>query len=274
MYLFDCRPAAAGRKYLRGDILKIAVCYKCVPFNESIHVKGDRTLDLDKVTWEIGKYDLNAAEAGVQIAAASGAEAVAVSANGSVLADSKLRTSILSRGLTSLFAVQDDSLSLADSLTTAKALKAVIEKVGDVELAICGEGSGDVYAQQVGNTLGALLGWNTVNGVKSYEYADGKLVCTRNISDGTETVEVTLPAVISVTADANLPRVPTMKDILGAGKKPAQVWSLEELGLTAGAAYETVSILAPEQTDRKKIMIEGASDEAIDTLVGYIKNAL
>ena len=110
--------------------------------------------------------------------------------------------------------------------------------------------------------------------MKKLEYVDGKLVCERNVSDGTETVEVTMPAVISVTADANVPRVPTMKDILGAGKKPAQVWSLEEVGLAAGQAYETVSILAPEQTERKKIMIEGASDEAIDTLVGYIKNAL
>ena len=97
--------------------MKIAVCYKCVPFNESISVKGDRTLDLDKVTWEIGKYDLNAAEAACQIAAVSGDEAVAVSANGSVLADSKLRKSILSRGLTQL----SRRLATSSSPSAAKA---------------------------------------------------------------------------------------------------------------------------------------------------------
>lgn len=254
--------------------MKIAVCYKCVPFDESIRVKKDRTLDLENITWEIGKYDLNAAEAAVQIAAASGGEAVAVSANGKVISDSKMKKSILSRGLSELYGVQDESLYGADSLTTAKTLKAAVEKIDGVELVICGEGSGDIYAQQVGNTLGALLGWNTVNAVKKLEYAEGGLRVQRNVPDGVESLELALPAVISVTADANVPRIPGMKDILGAGKKPSTVWSLADVGLEPGRAYETVSILAPEQTDRKKIMIEGADEEAVSTLAGYIKTAL
>ena len=50
------------------------------------------------------------------------------------------------------------------------------EKVEDVDLVICGEGSGDLYSQQLGNMLGGMLGWPTLNSVRELKYEDGKVI--------------------------------------------------------------------------------------------------
>jgi len=255
--------------------MKIVVSYKCVPSNDSINIKGDRSLDISKAVWEIGQFDLNAAEEAMKLAAAVESEVVALTANiPSVATDSKLRKSILCRGMGEQFAISDGSFAGADSLYTAKALKAGIDKIGGVDLIICGEGSGDIYAQQVGNSLGALLGWPTINAVRKMEYVDGKIKVERNICDAVETLIISLPAVISVTPDINFPRIPSFKDIMAAGKKPFTVWSPSDVSFAATAAYETESILAPEETERRKIILDSSADGAIDEFVNLIKKAL
>lgn len=255
--------------------MKVAVCYKCVPFNEAIEVNRDRSLDFSKCSWEIGQYDLNAAEAGVQLADQAGAEAVALTANiPAVAGDSKLRKSILCRGMSQQYAVEDEVFASADSLVTAKALKAAVEKIEDVEVVVCGEGSGDIYAQQVGNTLGALLGWTTLNAVSKAEYVGDKLNVERNVSDGIEQLTVELPVVLSVTSEINHPRVPSFKEIMAAGKKPFTIWKLGEIESDFAPAYNTLGILAPETAERKQIIIDGNEEGALDEFVSYIKKAL
>jgi len=142
-----------------------------------------------------------------------------------------------------------------------------------VDLVLCGEGSGDMYTQQVGNTLGVLMGWTTLNAVSKIEYADGALKVERSVADGVESLTVNLPAVISVTSDINLPRFPSFKEIMAAGKKPSTSWALGELTCEQAPAYETVSILAPEQTDRKKVIMEGTDDETVDAFLDLIKKS-
>lgn len=253
--------------------MKTVVCYKCVPDSDSIAVKHDRTLDLENAVYAIGQYDLNAVEAGMQLSA-EGDTIVVLTAAGEIVENSKLKKGILSRGPQEMFGIMDPSLDNADTLATAKVLKAGIEKIGDVDLILCGEGSGDIYAQQVGNVLGALLGWNTVNSVCGIEKTDGYLKVDRFLEDGVESLEVDLPAVISVTGDINKPRIAALKDIMAAGKKPSTVWSLSEMGVDASNVSETVSILAPEQTDRKKVVLEGTSDEVLAEFASYIKSVL
>lgn len=254
--------------------MKTVVCFKCVPYSESIQVKGGGELDFSNVSWEIGQYDLNAVELGVQIAADNGGECVAVTTNGSVVSNSKMQKAILSRGPSGMCGIEDDSFANADSYTSAYALKTAIEKIGDVDLVVCGEGSGDSYAQQVGNILGGLLGWPTINAVSAASIENNTLKLERSSERCVELLEASLPAVISVTGDINTPRIPSMKDILGAGKKPKTIWTAAEAGIELSDASEIISLKAPAQTERKKQIMDAADDAAIAQFASELKKAM
>ncbi len=253
--------------------MKTVICYKCVPDNEGIGIRADRTLDTGSAVYSIGQYDLNAVEAGIQLAGEDD-EVVVLTAGGAVVDNSKLKKAVLARGPKEMYGIMDESLGTADTLAIAKMLKAGIQKIGGVDLVICGEGSGDMYVQQVGNMLGSLLGWNTVNSVCGVTAEDGHLKVERFLEDGVEVLEVDLPAVISVTGDINTPRIASLKDIMGAGKKPSTIWSLSDLAAKTDKVSELISVLAPEETDRKKIVIEGSGDEAVSEFVEHLKKAL
>ncbi len=255
--------------------MKIIACYKSVPFSEEIVAKSDRSLDFSGASLEIGQYDLRAVEAAMQIKEADGESSVAVlTVGGEAVSNSKMKKAILSRGPAEMYGVQDPSLAEADSFMTAATLKAALEKIGDVDLVLCGEGSSDMYVQQVGNMLGAMLGWNTLNAVCGLTREGDHLRVERVVSDGKEVLEVDLPAVLSVTSDINIPRIATMKDIMAAGKKPSTVWSMADVGAAAEGKNETVSTLALEKADRKCIVLDGASEEEVAQFVDALKKAL
>ena len=101
------------------------------------------------------------------------------------------------------------------------------------------------------------------------------MVVERTLEDEVETLEISLPAVISVTSDINLPRLAGMKEILAAGKKPATVWTAKDM--TIGNLAKTIDVLetkAPPQVDRKKEIYQGDSDEAIAKFVEKIAEVL
>lgn len=254
--------------------MKIIVCYKCVPEEEEIVVRNDRTLDLTKAQWKVGQYDLNAVEAGMKLMEEAGGEVLVFTAADEVVDNSKMRKAILSRGPAQMYGIRDGAMKTADSYATAGVLKAGIDKIDGVDLVLCGEGSGDIYAQQVGPVLGARLGWPTVNAVSKIMPEGDKLIVERSLEAGVEVLEVTLPAVICVTTDINVPRIPTMKDILGVGKKPFTIWDLGDVGGEAASVSETISILAPEQTDRLQIIFEGDTEENIAALYNHLRKII
>ena len=143
--------------------------------------------------------------------------------------------------------------------------------VGAYDVILCGDGSADDYAQQVDVQLAAKLGIPVVNAAAKITPKDGALEIERVLEDVVETVEVSLPAVVSVTPDVALPRIPGMKDILAAGKKPMNISGAE----TEGArTIEVISCLAPEQADRKLEIVEASADGAIEQFAAALKAAL
>lgn len=253
--------------------MKVVSCYKLVPDVDTIKVNSDRTLDPGAADWEVGQYDLIGVEVATRLVEANeGSTLTALTAGGSITENSKLRKSILARGPQELKIVQDDAIVSADCYAVSSALAAAIKKIGDVDIVVFGEGSGDTYAQQTGSMVGAMLGWNTVNAVNKAEIVDGKLVVSRAIEECNETLEIALPAVISVSSDSCVPRLASMRDILQAGKKPVEVWSLGDVGASAESKVEVVSILAPEQTDRMKIVAGADNEEHINAVVQQMRS--
>jgi electron transfer flavoprotein beta subunit len=256
--------------------MNIVTCFKLVPEEQDIVVNGDRTLNLEKANTKISLYDLNAVEAGTELASAiPGSKFDALSVGGKRLENSKARKDVLSRGPDALYAVIDPTLENALPHETAKALAAAVTKIGGYDLILCGEGSGDLYAQQVGLLLGSLLSVPVINEVSKLTAGEGTLMVERTLENEVEVLSVPLPAVICVTSDINTPRIPSMKTILAAGKKPVTCWSCADVGIIPGTAPVVVqSVLAPEQADRKKVILEGDSDSNVAAFVESLRKTL
>jgi electron transfer flavoprotein beta subunit len=139
---------------------------------------------------------------------------------------------VLSRGPESAYYVADASAEKADAYVTANVLAAAIRKVGPYDLILCGEGSSDSFNQQTAVRLAALLGLPCITYVVKLAVEDGTVKATRGLGDSTEVATVKGPVVLSVLNQINHPRVPSLKQVLGAAKKPKKEIKIAELGLT------------------------------------------
>ncbi|MDR2161001.1 MAG: electron transfer flavoprotein subunit beta/FixA family protein [Desulfovibrio sp.] len=250
---------------------KIAVCYKWVLSDTDIRVnEKTRELDMEKTKPQVSEYDRNSLAAGVALKAAAGAsEIVGVTCGTAAESSSK---DALSRGPDAVYFLDDPVMASADSTTTAKVLAGMIKNIQDVDVVICSEASSDEFAQQTGPRLAALLGYPSVTGVSAIA-ADGDcLTLDRKMADGTEVVSLKVPVVISTVPEIKEAPIPSVKDILGAKKKPSNALTLAGIGLSAEAAkplFAINSVLAPE-SKRKVVCMnpEGISiDDAAKALI-------
>lgn len=252
--------------------MNIIVCYKLIPDSEDMVIRPDGSISLDQAEQVISDYDLLAVEAGLQLVEKNGGKLMALSIGTDKLLNSKAKKDILSRGPDELYLVTDASLASADTSLTAKVLVAAIQKMGGCDLVLFGEGSGDLYFQQVGLQVGELLGQPTFNAVSKIEVVDGKLVVERSLEDEIDVYSLPLPAALSVTTDINVPRLPSMKEILKASKKPVTEWTLQDVTVAGDGKprVDVLSVRAPKAADRKRITIEGKPEEIAQTLVNYL----
>lgn len=250
--------------------MNIIVCMKQVPDLQQIRIK-ERKPVLEGVPLIFGDMDKNALEEAVRIKEKVGTGKVTVLA----LGPAKLKDTIkeaLAIGADEAVLLMDPAFAGSDSVATAKALAKAIQKMGGYDLILCGEGSTDNYSGQVGPRLAELLDLPQITYVRELEVADGKIKAVRNMEESFEVVEADLPAVVTVAAEINTPRLASLKQILQAARKPVQTWAPADLGLAGeevgakGAAVEVLSNLAPE-TARKQVVFKGELDEVIGNLV-------
>src|SRR5450432_4047185 len=210
--------------------MNIAVCVKQIP---DPAVPGK--LEADHTLERVGKLILDDSDSyGVEMALqladkAGGGEVVLVSMapNGEV---SGLRTA-LAMGAARAVLVSDEALAGSDSLSTAKVLAKSIERAGGIDLVLTATESTDGYTGTIPSQVAELLGWPSLTFAKHVELADGKVTIQRQTENGYDTVEASLPAVVSVTAGVVEPRYPSFKGIMAAKNKPVEQLTASDLGL-------------------------------------------
>lgn len=256
--------------------MKIITCYKCVPDEQDIVINNaDGSLDISKANVKISQYDLNAIEAACQLKQQiADVQVIALSVGGKALTNAKGRKDVLSRGPDELLVVIDDQFELALPQQTAAALAAAAQKSG-FDLIVCGDGSADLYAQQVGLLVGEMLNIPAINGVsKIIALTESTLTVERELEDEIETLSIPLPAVVAVSTDINSPQIPSMKAILGAAKKPVQVWQPADIGLDAKDVYSVQQVAAPKQRERQRIVIEGDGEDQIAAFADHLRKVV
>ncbi|NPD30360.1 putative electron transfer flavoprotein FixA [Eggerthellaceae bacterium zg-1084] len=252
--------------------MDIIVAFKVVPDDQDIQVAPDGSLDLSKAKKVVSAYDLNAIEAAAQLAAQAGDSRVTgLSAGPLSIDDGKLKKNVLARGVDELTMVVDERCEGMDARATACVLAEAVRARGSFDLVLCGGGSADDYAQQVDVHLGCELGVPSIGGVVSIEPQGASVVVERVLEDRVETVEVPLPAVVAVLPDIAEPRIPGMKDILAAGKRPM---SASPAGEVPAAALVTASCEAPEQAERRCEVADAGDEGAVERFAQALRAAL
>lgn len=153
--------------------------------------------------------------------------------------------------------VNDPAVNDADHWAIAEVIAAVIQKLGPFDLVIAGRQATDWDMGVVGSTVAEILGVPVVTIAKDIQMADGKVTVERVLLDGFETVESSLPAVVTVSNEFGEPRYPQLKQIMAAAKKEVKNWTTADLGISPPQNRVTLEALFVPETKVETEVIEG-----------------
>ena len=222
--------------------MKIVVCIKHVP-----DVQSERRIEEGRLVRGeedvLNELDENAVEAAVSLAEDSGGEVIALTMGPEDSEDGVRRA--LQMGADSGLIIADDELAGADVVTTARVLAAAIERIGGVDLIITGMASLDGMTSMLPGALAAAVGVPALTLATELEVDGGAVTIQRTTGTLRETLRAPLPALVSVTDQANEPRYPNFAAMRAAKKKPLDVLSLADLDLE-GLGEPAVSVVAAQ----------------------------
>lgn len=176
-------------------------------------------------------YDANALETALRLKEQHGGEVIGLSLGPAEARDALKRA--IAMGADSAVLLSDPAFEQLDSLGTARALAAAIEKLGEYDLVLCGRQASDTDAGQVALGLAELLGLPAASPIQAVEVADGSFQVHRVTEDGYQLVKLPRPCLLAVSSEIGEPRYPPLKGIMAAGRAQIPVWSAAELGLDA-----------------------------------------
>ena len=223
--------------------MKILVAIKQVPDTATqVRIAGDgKTIDATGITWIVSPYDEFAVEEALRIKEKRGQGEVVAVTLGPERAKEALR-SCLAMGCDRAIHVNDPALASADTLTTARALAAVIAQEAP-QLVLCGRQAIDDDMGAVTAQLSELLGWPCAYWIME-EAVDGEgtsVRVARQVEGGLEVFDLPLPAVLAAQKGLNEPRYPTLKGIMGAKKKEIKDVKASDLGLAGEISQLTIT---------------------------------
>jgi electron transfer flavoprotein beta subunit len=241
---------------------KIMVCIKrVVDYNVRVRVKPDGSgVMLDGVKMSVNPFDEIALEEALRIKErGSNIEVVAVSI-GVAETQQQLRTA-LAMGADRAILVQTEGA--VEPLTAAQIFLALARKETP-DLVFLGKQAIDDDANQTGQMLAALWERPQATYASKVEIKGGSVAVTREVDAGLETIEVDMPAVVTVDLRLNEPRYVKLPDIMKAKKKPLDVTSVSALGVSVQQFLKTVKTEPPAQR-QKGVMVKDVA-ELVDIL--------
>lgn len=213
--------------------MKIAVCIKQVPSTSDVKINPEtNSLIREGVESITNPFDEFAVEEALLAKEKYGGE-VHVITMGPPQAVEVLRNA-LAVGADKVYLISDRAFAGSDTLATAYTLAKTIEKIGAVDLVICGKQAIDGDTAQVGPGIATRLGipqLTYVSRVREIDLTHKKIVVERLLENGKEVVSSSLPALITVVKDINVPRLPSLLGIKKAAK--AQIPTLTVKDITA-----------------------------------------
>jgi electron transfer flavoprotein beta subunit len=257
--------------------MKIVVCIKQVPATNDAKIDPEtKRIVREGVKAVMNPFDTYAVEEAVQLRDKFGGEVIAISM-GPEKALNSLREAI-STGVDSAILLSDRAFGGSDTWATSYVLSKAIEKIGDVDLVICGKQAIDGDTAQVGPGIAAHLDWVQATYVMQVEHAGADSITVKRMhEDGYDICEIDFPAVLTVVKDINIPRVPTLKGRLASEKIYIPVWTptdigtdLEKIGLN-GSPTRVEKTAPPPSRNSVTKKIAGMPKECAAELISELR---
>jgi electron transfer flavoprotein beta subunit len=244
--------------------MKIAVCIKRVPDMEMrFSIAADRkSLDQGGLKYEMGDFDGYALEVGLQLMEKQGSGEVVILSVGPDGVQEILRKG-LAMGATRAVQLKSDEVPF-DGLAIARALATEL-KDGGYDLILFGRVATDTGSGTVGPMTAELLRLPCVTSISHLDIGDGRGTARRDLEGASETLEFPLPVVLTIDEGIARPRLPSLKGIMAAKKKPLEVKPAQ-----LGKPYLVVeSMELPAERPPGRIIGEGA--EAVPELLRLLQ---
>ena len=256
--------------------MKVMVCLKQVPHQDAkLEIRTDATwIQEDNLKFEINSYDTYALEEGLRLKDTDGDTEVVVVSIGPDRVTQTLRTA-LGMGADRAIHVNDPDAETSDILGVAKILAAVAKEEAP-DIIFTGLMTEDGNSSAVPPMLAELVDMPSASGVVHTEMKDGSVTVERELEGGAvEVVELPTPCLISIQTGANQVRYASLKGIMQAKKKPCDVKTAGDLGVSgsigdAAAKVKIDKIYHPPKSDTAEIL-SGSTDEVVAGLLGKIK---
>jgi electron transfer flavoprotein beta subunit len=238
--------------------MKVLVPVKrVIDYNVKARVKPDQSgVDLANMKMSMNPFDEISVEEAVRLKEKGMASEIVAVSVGPLQAQETLRTALaIGADRAVLVNAADQDL---EPLAVAKVLQKIVEEES-AEAVIIGKQSIDGDNNAVGQMLAALLDWPQATFASQVEISGGKARVTREVDGGLQTLEVDLPAVISVDLRLNEPRYASLPNIMKAKKKPLDVKVLASLGVDTAPRLKVVRVAEPPKR-AGGVKVESAAD--------------
>jgi electron transfer flavoprotein beta subunit len=252
------------------DVMNMIVCVKQIVDPEAPSAKftvdpfGNEMVVAVGVAQVISPYDEQAVEAALRIKDAQGGKITAISLGNNLIRNVVKKP--LSMGADELILLEDQAFVGGDSWSTAYALAMAIKKIGAYDLIFCGRQAADWDAGQVGSGIAEILGHPSVTLARKIDITDDGARVERVTAEGYEVIEVSLPALITVSNELGEARLPDIRGINIAARKQPTVWKPADIGVDVsqiGAASRRIKLVKLFQPVRegKCEIVEGETPE-------------
>ena len=244
--------------------MKILVAVKrVIDYNVQIRVKEDGSgVHTDNVKMSTNPPDDNAVEESVKLKESGKVKEVIAISIGEDKAQESIRKA-LAVGADKGIHVKADSY--IEPLGIAKILKKIVEKEKP-DMVFLGKQAIDDDCNQTGQMLAALLNWPQATFASKIEVKDKSLEVTREVDEGLETIETTIPAIVTCDLRLNEPRYASLPNIMKAKKKPLEQINVSDLGVDTKQRVEQIKV---EEPPKRKAGIKVAN---VEELVQKLKN--
>ena len=244
--------------------MKILVAVKrVVDYNVKVRVKSDNSgIDTANVKMSMNPFDEIAVEEAVRLKEAGVATEVIAVSIGVAQCQETLRTAMAIGADRAILVETDEEIQ---PLAVAKVLKAIAERENP-QLLILGKQAIDDDSNQTGQMLAALMNIPQATFASKIVVDGQNLTVTREVDGGLETIQTSLPAVVTTDLRLNEPRYVTLPNIMKAKKKTLDTFKPADLGVDVSPRIKTVSVQEPPKRQA------GVMVPDIATLVDKLKN--